>query len=413
MRSRSSGVICAIRSSNALAALFGCHVRVEAATAAATAAGALTGLTFAAAIGLSLGAVAVLRRAPGVAAARAAARPAFLAGRDGGLRLLLGRWGRLGGRWSTGPACLRGGTGSSRRRLSLRAALTAAARTAEAGALAVATAASTAAALQFRRDRLVQHLEHLRGRPEACRRIRNAQHVVLAGNLDGDVGRHAGLQLQVRIGHRNHRRIRHDVLHRRRLEPHLCDFADERVGGVGVDAEGDALTRTHPAHVGFVDVRQDLHLRQVGGHEVEHRRVHAGLDRLPLVDVARDDDAVDRRDDRRIAEVHALVVQLRLGLRQARFRRPDLRVRRPHIDFSGLQLGPRNQLLVRHLLRAIELLLGILERDFQARQVRLRALHVCGLLLDLCLDQLWIETGDDLPLLDDRVEVGVELLHHS
>ena len=84
----------------------------------------------------------------------------------------------------------------------------------------------------------------------------------------------------------------------------ICiDGPVERVGRVGVDAERHVLARPDAADVGLVDVRVDLHLRQVGGDDEERRRLHAGRDRLPDVHAALDDDAVDRRRDHGVIEV--------------------------------------------------------------------------------------------------------------
>jgi hypothetical protein len=63
------------------------------------------------------------------------------------------------------------------------------------------------------------------------------------------------------------------------------------------------MTHFHAADVGFGDVGVDLHLGEVLRDREERRRLQAGGDRLPDVDGARDDDAVDRRDDDRVLEL--------------------------------------------------------------------------------------------------------------
>ena len=62
------------------------------------------------------------------------------------------------------------------------------------------------------------------------------------GDLDVHVGRHAGLQPQIVVGHVDDRRVGDDVLLHLRFEPHLRDRAAERFGRVGVDPEGDRLS---------------------------------------------------------------------------------------------------------------------------------------------------------------------------
>ena len=139
--------------------------------------------------------------------------------------------------------------------------------------------------------------------------------LVRARDLDVDVRRHARLQLQLGVRHVDDRRVGDDVLLDDRLQPHLRHRADEVVGRVGVDAEGDVLARTDAADVRLVEVGDDLHLRQVGGEDEQRRRLHAGGDRLADVHVARDDQAVDRRGDDRVLEVDLVLVERGLRLR--------------------------------------------------------------------------------------------------
>ena len=97
-----------------------------------------------------------------------------------------------------------------------------------AGRPAAAIAAAAESALELGRHRLIQRVEDVLGRPEADRRVRHAQHVVAARDLDVDVRRHARLQLQLGIRHVDDGRVGDDVLHRHRVEPHLLDGAVER-----------------------------------------------------------------------------------------------------------------------------------------------------------------------------------------
>ena len=104
------------------------------------------------------------------------------------------------------------------------------------------------------------------------------------------------------------------------------------------------------------------------------------------------------------------LVQVRLRLRHARLRRLELRFRRSDVDLRGFQLRPGDQAAVRQLLALSSLTFGIVERDTRSDRPRPDARDVRLLLLDLRLRERRIEPRDDLALLDDRVEVGVELL---
>ena len=70
-----------------------------------------------------------------------------------------------------------------------------------------------------------------------------------------------------------------------------------------------AMPGRQPADVRLGDAGVDLHLGQVLGDGEQRGRLQRGGHRLADVDVARDDDAVDRRDDGGVGEV---------GLRPAR-----------------------------------------------------------------------------------------------
>ena len=74
------------------------------------------------------------------------------------------------------------------------------------------------------------------------------------------------------------------------------------------------LIRPDAADVGLVDVRVDLHLRQVGRDDEQRRRLHARGDRLADVHAALDHDAVDRRGDGAVIEVDLRLVQVGLRL---------------------------------------------------------------------------------------------------
>ena len=246
-----------------------------------------------------------------------------------------------------------------------------------------------------------------RRRPEAQRRVRHAQHVVGARDLDAHVGRHARLQLQLRVRHVDHRHVADDVLLDDRLEPHLPDRAGEHLVGIRVDLEADLLAGwIRPMSVSSTLALTCMRVRSSRDHE-QRRRLHARGDGLPDVDVARDDDAVDRRGDDGVAEVDAVLVQ-----RGARL--DDLRLRR-------LQRASACRAVVRAVSRSLAGIScwrsaarrgaaspRILDLHGRALGVGLQPLHRRLGLLDLGLEQRRLEPRDHLALPHTRVEVGVQ-----
>ena len=235
-------------------------------------------------------------------------------------------------------------------------------------------------------------------------------HVGALGDLDVDVGRHAGLQLQLRVGNVDDRRVGDDVLLHDGLQPHLRHGAVEIVGRVGVDAKAHVLAGTNAADVRFVEVGDDLHLREIGRQNEQGRRRHAGGNRLPDVDIAGDDQSVDRRADDRVLKVDLVLVERGARLSDLRLRRADLCVDRSDVDLGGLQFALWNQLPARQLLRAGELRAGVLETDLEAVEIGLRADQVGARLFDLGLEEGRVESSEDLTLLHQRVEIGIQVL---
>src|SRR6185503_12408836 len=148
-------------------------------------------------------------------------------------------------RWLAGRRRCRRRLGGRRTRRRLRrvgadadgAVLTAAAAVTAIAAAAAATAAP--AGLRLGRDGLIERRKHLGRRTEPQRRVRNARRVGALRDLDLDVRRHAGPELQLRVRHVDHRAVGRDVLDDDRLQADLRDRAFEGVARVGVDAEGD------------------------------------------------------------------------------------------------------------------------------------------------------------------------------
>ena len=176
------------------------------------------------------------------------------------------------------------------------------------------------------------------------------------------------------------------------------------------------------ADVGLVDVRVDLHLRQIRGDDEQRRRLHAGRDRLADIHVALRDDAVDWRRDHGVIDVHLILIHGRLRLADRRARLRDGRLLRRerglrHIDrdLRRIEIALREQAPGRELLRARVLLLRVLQLYFALLQIALRLgqIRLClrqigAGLLQLRLEERRIEPRDHLSFAHDRIEVGAE-----
>ena len=99
--------------------------------------------------------------------------------------------------------------------------------------------------------------------------IRNRQDIVAFRHGHGDVRGHARLELEVGIRDVDHGRVGDDVLHGLRREAHLRYRAAELSAGYASTVKLTSLPGCELPHVGFVDVRQHLHAREVVGDQ-EH-----------------------------------------------------------------------------------------------------------------------------------------------
>ena len=98
-----------------------------------------------------------------------------------------------------------------------------------------------------------------------------------------------------------------------------------------------ALADAQAPDVGLVDRRLDLHVAQVLRDGEQHRRLQAGGDGLPGVDVAQDHGAVHRRADDGALQVHLRLLEQRLALldggqRAAHLRLVDLDLRLDRLE---------------------------------------------------------------------------------
>jgi hypothetical protein len=156
------------------------------------------------------------------------------------------------------------------------------------------------------------------------------------------------------------------------------------------------------------NVCQHLHVLEVLRDREERRGLHARGDGLADVDAARHDDAIDRRGDHRVSQVHLRLLERGACLDDLRLRRLGLRFRLVGRRFGGVEVGGREQLFLAQFSSAAQLGLRIGDVDGGALGVGLQ-LGNGGLgLVDLCLEERRVEHGDDLPTPHLRVEVGRE-----
>ena len=125
---------------------------------------------------------------------------------------------------------------------------------------------------------------------------------------DGHAGSHAGEELLVRIGGINDDGIGHHVACGGRFHADLVHGAFKHIVHVGIDSESHALSHFHLPNVGFVDVGFHLHLGQVVGQGEQSRRAERGSYGLAHFHGTVKDDAIDRRIDFGIAQIHHSLV---------------------------------------------------------------------------------------------------------
>ena len=112
-----------------------------------------------------------------------------------------------------------------------------------------------------------------------------------------------------------------------------------------VTTEARGLPGPNHAHVGFIDARPRLHLRQVFRNDEKRRRVHAGRNGLTHIDVAQDDDAGDRRGDDGVVQVDLGLIERRDRLIVGRLGGLELRLGHTNIDLRGLEILRRHEIL--------------------------------------------------------------------
>ncbi len=163
---------------------------------------------------------------------------------------------------------------------------------------------------------------------------------------------------------------------------------------MGVHREGGLLPGLDLADVGLVHRHLELHLRQVVGDGEEGRRRQRGGHRLAHVDVARDDDALDRRLDGGVAQVGLHALQGGPGRRASGAVLVEGRARGVDLDLRHHAAG-----LQRVDARAVAL--GLPHPHVGLDQLGLRLLH-------LGAQERGVELRQHLPAAHAVVEVRVQ-----
>ena len=129
------------------------------------------------------------------------------------------------------------------------------------------------------------------------RAIGNGQNV--PGLLGDDLQRrgHARVEELLGIGRGNDRRVGDDVLHRFRRPAHLDDPAVKDAVRIGVHGKLGGLALFDRSDIRFIDAAAHLHLTEIARDAKQGLRLQPCRDRLPRIDLAADDDAVDRRSN--------------------------------------------------------------------------------------------------------------------
>ena len=213
---------------------------------------------------------------------------------------------------------------------------------------------------------------------------------------DRDIGRHAGLQLQVLVAHIDDRRVGNDALLGRSRVAHLPHAAGEGAVRERVHRELHFLTFGDAAHVGFGDGGVDLHLGEIVHQREKDRCVHARIDGAAFVGLAVEHHAVDRRGDHGAFEIELGVGDGRLAGQHG-----GVRLRQLRVDAVELLLG--NQLLLEQVGRA----LGVDHDQLVAGLGR----GEIGFRLAQALDwRRLVDAGEHVALFDDGIVVDQHFL---
>ena len=134
-----------------------------------------------------------------------------------------------------------------------------------------------------------------------------------------DLCGHAGLEQLILIGGVDDHVISHHTLVNGWVQSHQPDRARKVAFWIRVNTEFDRHALLNRAYVGFGHGRVDLHGVETLGDLKQGRRIKAGGNRLAEVNLAINDDAIDRRANDGVGKIGFFAIQLGLHLRHGRF----------------------------------------------------------------------------------------------
>ena len=251
---------------------------------------------------------------------------------------------------------------------------------------------------------------------EPQRGVGDLQYVLALVDLEREMGRHAGQELEFRIRRRHDHRISHHVLRRGRVHANLVDDALEQIVRIGVDREMHFLALflrlVDQPDVGLVDRGEDVHLFfHVGGHHEQLGRLERGGQRLALVDLPIDHDPVAGGYDIRIVEIGLRVFQPGLGLLDPRLGQGDLGHARLRVVSELIHLGVGDVVLVLRLqcLGPLLVVFGLLQQGLTTLDFGFASGQHGVVPIESRLVDSRVDLGQQLALLDLLVEIRLQL----
>src|ERR1017187_2880187 len=259
--------------------------------------------------------------------------------------------------------------------------------------------------------------------------FRNLQHILVLFQDDFRIGGHLSLEFAARILDRDAHFKRRDIIFLHAHRRNLGHFAVEGLVLERLHLDACPLAEIHLADVALVDLALHIYFAGIAkrhdqrGRRTQHQnRAH----RVAHLYVARQHDAINRRNDVGIAELLFQLLQIRLilrdvgpGLRDLGLKHGDLCLRHVLLVQGQLvillrviQCRSGNDPILRHAdgtvvgalqqryIRTFRIDFGALEVGLRALQIGLRGFQRSARLLHLRLNLDLVELGQELSLLD-------------
>ncbi len=193
----------------------------------------------------------------------------------------------------------------------------------------------------------------------------------------------------------------------------MADRPGERHPRIGIDGKGRLFPLRDSTDVRFADIGVDLHLCEVECDKKKIGRRKARGHRLSHFHVPCDDDAVHGRPNGRVLQIQFGGVHGGFGLLHLRQRHVDLGIRPLSIGDRHIDFVLRDELLRRKRLRPSQFSLALRLLVFGPGHVGLGHVKIAGRLIPASAEWLGINDRDNVPGLDDRVEIGMEAFDHT